>query len=292
MESMISNALNTIRDSNRGKEFAIIESRLSNANYTTTDSHRGEGSTIVESRISNTYNALRNDDRSKGRTSESPISNIYDCIRDNCVLTSCNKCVGRFLNNRVAILATIVLGIIFIYDHRGEGGAILKRKISNALHTLWDSDRGEGFAIIESLLSNTRDTIRDGDRGEGGATQECTIPNARDGVRNDCLLTSCNKCVGRFLDNCVAVLAAIVGGITRFYNHRREGVAITKSPLSNARNAIRNSNRGEGVAATESIFSNTLYAIRNSDRSERRAIIKSRFSNARYTIRNGNRSHA
>ena len=61
----------------------------------------------------------------------------------------------------------------------------------------------------------------------------------------------------------------------------------SESSLSNARYAVRDSHRGEGGAILESPISNARYAIGDSDRGEGGAIIESILSNARYTIRNG-----
>ena len=149
-----------------------------------------------------------------------------------------------------------------------KGGAIQESHFSNARYAIRNGDRGEGEAItespflnarniirngngsegttIESIISNARYAIGDGNGGEGGATRESIISNARYAVRNDCILTASNKGICRYFNNCVAVVAAIVFGITSFYYHRGEGAATTESTYSNARNAIRDGNRGEG----------------------------------------------
>ena len=55
--------------------------------------------------------------------------------------------------------------------------------------------------------------------------------------------------------------------------------------MSNARDAIRDSDRGEGGATTESPISNAHYAIRDLNRGHRRALTESIISNARDAIR-------
>jgi hypothetical protein len=105
-------------------------------------------------------------------------------------------------------------------DYRGKGFAFTECLIFNSFYANRDSDRGEGGAISESQHPNVSNALWDRNGGEGGATSKSPISNARNCVRNNCLLTSSNKCVGRFLDNCVAISAAIIGRITIYYHHR------------------------------------------------------------------------
>ena len=63
-------------------------------------------------------------------------------------------------------------------------------------------------------------------------------------------------------------------------------IAPHESPISHARDAIRNSDRGEGGAKFKSLFSNARNAVRNRDGGEGAAFIESLLSNASNTIGN------
>ena len=211
----------------------------------------------MECRKSNACNTLWDSDRSEGfAIRESPISNARNGVRDNRVLASSNKCVGRFLDNCVAVVAAIVFGITSFYYHRGEGGARTESTYSNARNAVRNSNRGEGGAKFESSIPNARNAIRDGNRSEGGATIESFTPNARDAIRD---------------------------------GDGSEGGALTKSPISNARDAVRDGDRSEGGATRESPISNALNTISDSDRGEGFTLVESNISNARNAIRNSDR---
>ena len=161
--------------------------------------------------------------------------------------------------------------------------------MSNARYAVRDGDRGEGGAIIESRIPNARYTVRDGDGGEGGAFKESFISNARYAVRDNRALTTSNQCIGCRFNNRIAVVAAIVDGITLFNYHRGEGGARKESSLSNARYALGDGDGGEGGATRESIISNARYAIRDSNGGEGGAPRESIISNARDAVRDGDR---
>ena len=166
---------------------------------------------------------------------------------------------------------------------------MMESTLSNACNAIRDGDRGERGAIIERIISNARNAIRDSDRSEGAATIESPISNARDVVGDGGILTASNKGICRFLDNCVAVLAAIVGGITSFYYHRGEGGAIIESLISNVRDAVGDGDRGERGAIIERPHKNTRHAFGNSHGSQREAIPERTHSNARDAIRDSDR---
>ena len=111
--------------------------------------------------------------------------------------------------------------------------------IPNARHTTRNRDRGKEKATIESIISNTRYTIRDSDGYEGGAPGESTRYNARHAVRNNCVLTTDNKGVSSRFDNCVAVIATIIGGITFFNYNGSKGGTTMESTDSNSRYTLR-----------------------------------------------------
>ena len=201
-------------------------------------------------------------------------------------MTTCNKGVGSGFNNCVAILTTIVGGIITFDYHGGKGGAAIESPFSNARYAVGDSDGGEGGAIFESPFSNARDAIWDGDRGDGTATTESPISNARYAVGDNRVLTTCNKGVGSGFNNCVAILTTIVGGITTFDCYGSKPRAAIESPFSNARYAIWDGDGDKRRATIKGICSDACYAVRDNDRGEGGTSQESKISNARYAVGN------
>ena len=120
-ESMISNARDAVRDSNRGEGGATIESIISNARYAIWDSDRGEGGATIESPIS---------------------SNARYAVGDNGILTTCYKYVCCRFNNRITIITAIINCISAINDYGSKGGAT-NESLSNALYFVSNSNRGK-----------------------------------------------------------------------------------------------------------------------------------------------------
>ena len=69
-----------------------------------------------------------------------------------------------------------------------------------------------------------------------------------------------------------------------------EGGAPRESPISNARDAIRDSDGSEGRTTRESIIPNARYAVGDGDRSKGGATSESQISNARYAVGDGDGS--
>jgi type IV secretory pathway VirB2 component (pilin) len=207
-------------------------------------------------------------------TIESIIFNAHYAVGDGCILTTSNKGISSGFDNRIAIIATIVCGISALHINRGEGYAAFESIYPNACNAVGDGNGGEGGAILESKISNGRYVFWDGNRGEGGATIESPTPNICYAVGDDCILTTCNEGIRGGFDNCIAVVAAIIGCIATFYHHGSEGGA-NKSIISNTRYAVGDGDGGEGGAIIESIMSNTYYTVRDGDGGERGAISES-----------------
>ena len=207
-------------------------------------------------------------------TIESIISNAHYAVRDGCILTTSNKGISSGFDNRIAIIATIVCGISALHINRGEGYAAFESIYPNACNAVGDGNGGEGGAMLESKISNGRYVFWDGNRGEGGASIESPTPNICYAVGDDCILTTCNEGIRGGFDNCIAVVAAIIGCIATFYHHGSEGGA-NKSIISNTRYAVGDGDGGEGGAIIESIMSNTYYTVGDGDGGERGAISES-----------------
>ena len=158
-------------------------------------------------------------------------------------MTASNKGITCCFDNRIAILAAIVIGITTLYEHRSKGGTSNESPLSNGRYTMGDCNRGKGGAKHESYISNARNAIGDDDGGEGGAAIKSRNSNTRDAIGDCCILTTNNKGIGSGFDDSIAIPATVVGGITAFHYYSNEGGARSKSTISNTRDAIRD---GEG----------------------------------------------
>ena len=121
---------------------------------------------------------------------------------------------------------------------------------------------------MESLISNACYAIGDGDGCKRGAITESIISNTPYAIGDSGSLTPCNKRIGSRLNDCIAILSAIIGCITAFDYHRCKRRTIVERKISNTCYAIRDGNGGEGGATSKSTIFNSRYAVRNSNGGE------------------------
>ena len=76
---------------------------------------------MTESRLSNACYAIGDSYGGKGGTSRESInSNLFYAIGDDCVLTTSNKLIGSCFYNRIAMITTIVYGVITLNYHSNK----------------------------------------------------------------------------------------------------------------------------------------------------------------------------
>ena len=61
---------------------------------------------------------------------------------------------------------------------------------------------------------NVCDGVGDGDGCQPAAARECFLPYHGDRVGDGRILTSCNKFISGSMDDCIAIIAAVINGIT------------------------------------------------------------------------------
>ena len=110
-------------------------------------------------------------------------------------------------------------------NNGGKGGAITESTPFNTRHTIGDNNGGKGRALIESETSNIRHTLGDNNGGKGGATRESSLFNTRHTIGDNAVLATADKCIGRCVDNRVALLSTIIHRITFCYDHGGKGFA-------------------------------------------------------------------
>ena len=262
-ESIISNAYYTIRDSHGGQRRAITESIISNAGHAIRDSHRGQRRATIESILSNACYAVRDSHRGQRiATLESIISYFLDIITNDILSNLCAKYIGN-VGGRWIFFA---YNSIWIDSHIGQRRAITESRTSNARDAIRDSHRGQRRATSESIISNACYAVRDSHRGQRRAILESIRTNACHVVRNyqifDFLVVyieivwtvhwiSTTDTKLNVAPTCN--IASIIG-----FGQRR---AIFESRISNAGHAVRDSDRGEGGAISKSIISNARDAV-------------------------------
>ena len=97
-------------------------------------------------------------------------------------------------------------------------------------------------------------------------------------------MTTNYQCVAGCFNNGIAVLTAIIHGITFFDYYRSQARAISERTLSNTRYAVRDGDRSQTRATLERPLSNTRHAVRDSDGSKTSAILERIISNTRYAV--------
>ena len=102
-------------------------------------------------------------------------------------------------------------------------------------------------------------------------------------------MAALDQCVCFCFNNGIAVIAAIVYGITFFYNDRNQTITIFERRISNTCYAVRDINGSKIPATIECQFSNTRNAVWDSDGSQISTIGERLFSYARYAVRDSNR---
>ena len=143
-ESVFTNISDGRREDDICQVFAIIERTLSNACHAIRDGDRGQVFATIERTISNACHTIRNGNGSQRvATPECPRSNTRYATWDDHCLTTSNKGIRCSLNNRIAVLATIVIAITAFNYYRGEGGTPRESPISNARDAVGDGNRGE-----------------------------------------------------------------------------------------------------------------------------------------------------
>ena len=129
------------------------------------------------------------------------------------------------------------------------------------------------------MLLNTCYAVRNVDGGRGGVICKSIISYSFDAIGDYCIWAASNKGITFCFNYRIAIVTAIVSGVTIFHNYGSKVGAITKNSLSNARNTIADSDGGKGRTKPESIIPNTLYAIGDSNRGKGGATRESALSN-------------
>ena len=105
----------------------------------------------------------------------------------------------------------------------GQRIATIKSLIPNTCDTSGDRNRFERIATAESPLSNTLHTIGDNQGGQGVTMSESPLSNTRHTIGNNGILAAIKKGIGSGVDKCVAILSAVIHGVTFRYYNRGKG---------------------------------------------------------------------
>lgn len=137
------------------------------------------------------------------------------------------------------------------YFDASQARTTLKGRTADTGQAIWEIDFCQFDAILESTTSNVDDALWQLDAGQTCAVAEGPLGDAGYTIGNDGVLASSDQFVVYFLDDGVAVIAAVIGFVGCIYLHADDRRTIGECMISDAGDIGRDDDANQAGATEE-----------------------------------------